>query len=61
MISPEQCRDESATCLNLGQQQADFSVRRATLLMTMSRTWNTLANQLERYDMIKKEEDRAAN
>jgi hypothetical protein len=39
-------------------QKAEISIRRATVLMGMSRSWSALANQLERYDMIKEEEDR---
>ena len=57
MISAEQCRAESATCLELGQK-AEISIRRATVLIGMSRSWSALANQMERYDSIKEEEDR---
>jgi hypothetical protein len=33
-------------------------MQRATILMAMSRSWTTLANQMLRYDTIAKEEGR---
>ena len=36
------------------------SIRRATAFMAMSRSWNVLANQVDRYDAILKEEGRRA-
>jgi hypothetical protein len=44
-------------CQQLGLA-ADISIQRATILMAMSRSWTTLANQMQRYDTIVKEEDR---
>jgi hypothetical protein len=57
MLTSPQCRIHAMDCQQLGLA-ADISIQRATILMAMSRSWTTLANQMQRYDTIVKEEDR---
>jgi hypothetical protein len=55
MITAAQCRTYAMDCQHRGIA-AGISIRRATTLLAMSRSWSTLANQVERYDAILKEE-----
>lgn len=55
MITAPQCRTYAMEWQLLGMR-TEISVQRATILVAMSRSWTTLANQLERYDAIVKEE-----
>ena len=56
MISTELCRVYSADCVTQ-RMEANISVQRATMLMAMSRSWATLANQTDQYnDLVMKEE-----
>ena len=57
MIIASQCKIYATDCQQLGLA-GDISVQRATILMAMSRSWTTLANQMLRYDTIIKEEGR---
>ena len=57
MLSAEQCKEFAANCARLGMQP-NISVRRADILMAMSRSWTTLATQIERYEALVKEEDK---
>jgi hypothetical protein len=57
MIIASQCKIYATDCRQLGLA-ADISMQRATILMAMSRSWTTLANQMLRYDTIIKEEGR---
>jgi hypothetical protein len=57
MIIASQCKIYATDCQQLGLA-ADISMQRATILMAMSRSWTTLANQMLRYDTITKEEGR---
>ena len=61
MISGQQCRTYSAACVALGMS-TNISVRRATVLLAMARSWTTLATQKDRFDSILEEEgDRRRN
>jgi hypothetical protein len=55
MITAAQCRTYATDCQHRGIA-AGISIRRATALLAMSRSWSVLANQVERYDAILKEE-----
>jgi hypothetical protein len=55
MITSGQCRTYSTDRQNRAEA-AGISVRRATALVAMSRSWNVLANQVDRYDAMLKEE-----
>jgi hypothetical protein len=55
MITAAQCRTYATDCQYRGIA-AGISIRRATALLAMSRSWSALANQVERYDAILKEE-----
>jgi hypothetical protein len=55
MITSRQCRIYSAECRDRGTA-AGISIRQTTALVAMSRSWNVLANQVDRYDAILKEE-----
>lgn len=55
MLTAERCRTVSSQCRRLAEK-LESTKRRATILMAMSRTWNILANQMDRYAVIKKEE-----
>jgi hypothetical protein len=57
MIVALQCKIYATDCQQLGLA-GDISMQRATILMAMSRSWTTLANQVLRYDTIVKEEDK---
>ena len=54
MIIASQCKIYAKDCQQLGLA-ADISTQRATILMAMSRSWTTLANQMLRYTIIKEE------
>jgi hypothetical protein len=58
MVTAKRCRTASSRCRKLGER-VENTKRRATILMAMSRTWNTLANQMDRYEIIKNEENRS--
>jgi hypothetical protein len=55
MMTATQCRGYATDCRDRGMA-AGISTRRATALLAMSRSWSVLANQVERYDAILKEE-----
>jgi hypothetical protein len=55
MISTTQCKTYAAECQHLGMV-FDISIRRATALLAMSRSWTELASQTEQYDAIRREE-----
>ena len=57
MLTSPQCKAYATHCQQLGSA-AEISIQRATILMAMSRSWTTLANQMLRYDTIIQEEDR---
>ena len=57
MLTSPQCKAYATDCQQLGSA-AEISIQRATILMAMSRSWTTLANQMLRYDTIAKEEDK---
>ena len=55
MQTAEQCRADAAE-YQLLATKADISIRRATLLMNISRSWKSLANQLDRLSDLTKAE-----
>jgi hypothetical protein len=55
MINSQQCRDYSVDCLTKGTKP-DLSIQLSTILLAMARSWTTLANQRDRYDVIMEEE-----
>jgi hypothetical protein len=55
MQTAQQCRAYAAE-YQLLATKADISIRRATLLMNISRSWKSLANQLDRLSDLTKEE-----
>jgi hypothetical protein len=55
MQTAEQCRAYAAE-YQLLATKADISIRRATLLMNISRSWKSLANQLDRLSDLTKAE-----
>jgi hypothetical protein len=55
MRSVEQCRAYAAQYKKLGIDPKN-SARRSTVLMSVSKTWTTLAHQLENLAMIEKSE-----
>lgn len=55
MITAAQCRTYATDCQGRGMA-AGISIRRASALLAMSRSWSALANQVERYNAILKEE-----
>jgi hypothetical protein len=57
MPTAEQCNTYAAEYQLLGREAA-ISIRRATVLMGISLSWTTLANQLERLAVITKEESK---
>jgi hypothetical protein len=57
VLTSSQCKIYATDCQQLGLA-GDISMQRATILMAMSRSWTTLANQVLRYDTIVKEEDK---
>ena len=60
MLSAEECLAHAETCATLGKDR-ETSMQRATILMAMARSWNTLAGQIERYQaVLKAENDQAA-
>jgi hypothetical protein len=58
MINAAECRSHSANCTLMGKEE-NISFRRATILLTMARTWTVLGNQKDRYDDIVAYEARA--
>jgi hypothetical protein len=60
MLSAEECLAHSEHCATIGKN-SKTSMQRATILMAMARSWNTLAGQIERYQAaLKAENDQAA-
>jgi hypothetical protein len=57
MQTAEQCKIYAAEYELLGRG-VDISIRRATLLMNISRSWKTLSNQLGRLSDLMKEESK---
>ena len=57
MPTAEQCKIYEAEYQLLGRE-ADISIRRATVLMGISLSWTTLANQLDRLAAIVKDESK---
>ena len=55
MITAYQCRTHAAECMALGMQ-ANLPAERVKILTAMARSWTTLAEQMERYDALLKEE-----
>ena len=55
MQTAQQCRAYAAE-YRLLAKKADISIRRATMLMNISRSWNSLANQLDRLSDLNNEE-----
>ena len=55
MQTAQQCRAYAAE-YRLLAKKADISIRRATMLVNISRSWNSLANQLDRLSDLDKEE-----
>jgi Zn-finger nucleic acid-binding protein len=53
MMSVEDCRACSAIWLQRGKAQ-NISSRRATILLALSRSWSSLANQKDRLTAIEK-------
>jgi hypothetical protein len=51
ILSAEQCKAHSENCAMLGKEQK-ISAQRATILLALSRTWNTLAGQTEELEAI---------
>jgi hypothetical protein len=49
------CKAHSTECAALGME-GHISIPRATILLAMSRSWTTLANESDRYEAILKEE-----
>jgi hypothetical protein len=54
MVTAERCSTHSKECLTIGITP-EISVRRATILTAISRTWATLAIQTAQYESIFKE------
>jgi hypothetical protein len=57
MQTAEQCRTYAADYQLLGLE-ADISIRRSTALMSISKNWTILANQLDRLAIIMKDESK---
>jgi acetolactate synthase regulatory subunit len=55
MQTAKQCRADAAEYQVLAKK-ANISIRRATLLMNISRSWKSLANQLDRLSDLNKVE-----
>jgi hypothetical protein len=51
MISLAECKTHAAECERLGRT-ADISIQRATALISMAQTWETLADDTARYEAI---------
>jgi Zn-finger nucleic acid-binding protein len=54
-MTADDCRACSAIWLQRGKAE-NISIRRATILMALHRSWETLANQKDRYEAILKDE-----
>ena len=59
MINATQCNAFGNVCKTLGVVEG-ISTQRAAILIAMSRSWTTLADQRDLYDAILKEEGRQA-
>jgi hypothetical protein len=59
MQTSKQCQAYAAEYQILGMVR-DISIRRATALMGISRSWVTLAHQLDRLAEIERDESKAA-
>jgi hypothetical protein len=57
MPTAQQCKTYAAEYKRLGME-TDISIRRATLLMAISQSWATLANQLDHLTVIMEEESK---
>jgi multidrug resistance efflux pump len=51
MISVAECKTYAAECERLGRA-ADISIQRATALISMAQSWETLAEDTARYEAI---------
>jgi len=60
MISPAQCKTYARTCERLARA-ADISIQRATVLMAIANSWDTLTLQTARYDDIVRAEANSAH
>jgi hypothetical protein len=58
MPTAEECRAHSAEYRRLGDEAADVSPQRATLLMNISRSWTALVNQFDRLTAFLEEESK---
>jgi hypothetical protein len=56
MVTPDDCRAQVTECLRL-RNTGTVSARRVTALMAMMASWVVLANQIERYEAVMKDED----
>ena len=56
MVTADECRAHVAECLRL-RNTGKISDRRVTILMAMMTSWIALANQIERYEAIVREEE----
>jgi hypothetical protein len=59
-ITSKECCAHAYECLRL-RNAGNISERRVTMLMAMMTSWITLANQLERYETLVKEELDSSN
>jgi hypothetical protein len=57
MMSAEECRACSAIW-SQREMEKNISIQRATILLALSHTWNSLAYQKDRLAAIEKEEDK---
>jgi hypothetical protein len=55
LITASQCRAFAQECERLGKE-ADISIQRATALISMAQSWETLAEDAARYEAIVKAE-----
>jgi hypothetical protein len=55
-VTADDCRAHVSECLRL-RNTGTVSARRVTALMAMMATWIVLANQIERYETLLKDED----
>jgi hypothetical protein len=56
MVTADDCRAQVAECLRL-RNTGKISERRITALMAMMTSWIALANQVERYQIILRDEE----
>ena len=57
MLTAEQCKAHAEECKRLAAAPG-VSARRTTVLRTMIRSWTALANALDRYDDIVREDSK---